>query len=235
MKKMISLALTLLAASMLHGADIYLAGDSTMCDYDARRAPQQGWGHELPSLCKDGVKVVNMAAGGRSVKTFRAEERWSKLLESLKEGDYVVIQFGHNDSNKKDPKRYANHNSEFRELLKVCVEEVRSKKANPILVTPTCRWSFTEDNTKISNGTPSAYSRGVRAVAEAEKTPLVDLNQIGVAKLLAEGPEATKRYYMVSTGKKDNLHLAADGAKAYAAWFVESAKEQKLPIAELFQ
>lgn len=217
------------------GADIYMAGDSTMCNYDAKRAPLQGWGHELPALVKEGVKVVNMAVGGRSVKSFRNEGRWGKLLENVKEGDYVVIQFGHNDANKKDETRYANQNGEFRELLKTCVAEVREKKANPILVTVTCRWAFTDDNTKISNGTPGAYAAAVRAVGEVEKAPVIDLNTIGKQKLLAAGPEESKKYYMVATGKKDNLHLTEDGAKAYAEWFVEDTKVQSLPIAELFK
>ncbi len=231
-----ALCMTLLGLGLLaNGADIYLAGDSTMCNYGSKQAPQQGWGHELPALVNAGTKVVNLAVGGRSVKSFRSEGRWEKLLENVKEGDYVVIQFGHNDSNKKDQNRYARHNGEFRELLKTCIAEVREKKANPVLATVTCRWAFTDDNTKISNGTPGAYAAAARAVAEAEKVPVIDLNTIGRTKLLEAGPEETKKYYMVATGKKDNLHLTEDGAKAYAGWFVEAAKAQNLPIAELFK
>ncbi len=235
MKKIMCLTVLTLISAIVCGADIYMAGDSIMCNYSEKQAPLQGWGHELPALVKDDVKVVNLAVGGRSVKSFREEQRWEKLLEAVKEGDFVVIQFGHNDSNKKDPKRYANHNNEFRELLKTCVQEVREKKANPILATPSCRWAFTEENTKISNGTPSAYSRAVIAVGETEKVPVINLNGIGVKKLLELGPEESKKFYMVATGKKDNLHLTTDGAKAYAEWFVEDAKAQKLPIAELFK
>ncbi len=235
MKKIIAVMVLALAGVLVNGADIYLAGDSTMSNYVERQAPQQGWGHELQAFCIDGVKVVNMAAGGRSVKSFREEQRWEKLLENLKEGDYVIIQFGINDGNKKDPKRYANFRSEFQDLLKTCIGEVREKKANPVLATPTCRWAFTEDNTKISNGSHSAYAGAIRTVGEAEKVPVIDLNSIGVKKLLAQGPDETKKYYMVATGKKDNLHLTTDGAKAYAEWFVESVKEQKLPLAELLK
>ena len=86
-------ALPLLAAA----ADLFLAGDSTMCDYDpAVRAPQMGWGTALASLVKPGVKVSNLAVGGKSSKSFLTEKRWDRILSSAKPGDFVIIQFGHN-------------------------------------------------------------------------------------------------------------------------------------------
>lgn len=216
------------------GADIYLAGDSTMCHYHEKQAPQQGWGNELQDLCKDGTNVFNHAIGGRSVKSFRNEKRWEKLVEELKEGDFVIIQFGHNDGNKNSEDRYANHRSEFRELLKACVDEVRAKKAYPILVGPTARWAFRDDDKNIHLGTIGAYAFAVKEVAEAEKAPFVDMTGIAVKKMLEMGPDESKKYYM-SICKNDNLHLSTDGAKVYAKWFVEDVQRQKLPLARQFK
>ncbi|MBS1368455.1 MAG: rhamnogalacturonan acetylesterase [Lentisphaeria bacterium] len=236
MKAIFAAAALLFGGLVLNAADIYLAGDSTMCDWGAKYAPQQGWGHRLPEFCADGVNVVNFAQGGRSVKSFRADKgRWEALLGKLKEGDFVIIQFGINDSNKKDKSRYANHRSEFKELLTDCVREVREKNAVPVLATPIVRWAFKEDGKSLYNGTHGAYSSAMREVARTESVSLVDLNAIGQKELLAQGPEATRGFYMVSTGKKDNLHLTGDGAKAYAEWFVKSAKEQKLPLEKCFR
>lgn len=223
-----------LAGDSVSGTDIYLAGDSTMCNYGPKQAPQQGWGHALPGLCVEGVKVHNKAIGGRSVKSFRNEKRWEKLLEQVREGDYVVIQFGHNDSNKKSEDRYTDHRTTFRELLTLCVREVREKQANPILVSTTARWAYKDEDKSISNGTLGAYAQATVAIAEQENVPLVDLNAIAVKKLVELGREETKKYYMVEQ-KNDTCHLTEDGAEAYARWFVEDVMKQKLPVAELFK
>ncbi len=216
------------------GADIYLAGDSTMCNYHERQAPQQGWGWALPESCADGVKVFNQAIGGRSVKSFRGEQRWQRLLADVKEGDYVLIQFGHNDANRQREERYADHRTTYPELLTLYVKEVREKKAHPVLVSTTARWAYTADNKDIGNGTLNAYARAMEGVAKAEAVPFVDLNAVAVKKLIELGPDETKKYYMVETAN-DTCHLTDVGARAYAAWFVEAVKAQKLPLAELFK
>lgn len=228
------MAAVMLLAGSAWGADVHLAGDSILCDYAPNYAPQQGWGQPLSAWAMEGVKVHNHAKGGHALKTFRADGHWDKLLEGLKEGDYVVLAFGHNDANKSRPERYANHRGEFGELLKAHIAEVRARGAHPILTTPTPRWAFTDDRTGLYNGTAYAYSDAVRATGKETDTPVVDLNGIGARELIAQGPDATRAFYMVATGKNDNLHLTKVGAAAYARWFVEALGEQASPMAALF-
>ena len=97
---------------------IWLIGDSTVCNYSKSRYPQTGWGQMLPQYCKSDVKVDNHAVGGRSTKSFIAEKRWDKVMAGLKKGDFLMIQFGHNDQKKKKPKVYAPSDSLYQTLLK---------------------------------------------------------------------------------------------------------------------
>ena len=100
MSKMTVLA-SIAIAAFVANADIYMAGDSTMCNYNpAKQYPQQGWGQALALYMKDSSKLHNWAVGGRSAKSFKAEGRWQKIVDSLKPGDWVVAAFGHNDANK---------------------------------------------------------------------------------------------------------------------------------------
>ena len=88
-------------------ADIYMAGDSTMCNYPSRAYPQQGWGQALALYMKDPSILHNWAIGGRSVRSFKNEGRWEKIVAALKPGDYVIIAFGHNDANKSKKECYS--------------------------------------------------------------------------------------------------------------------------------
>lgn len=205
-----------------------------MCNYRSKYAPQQGWGHELQQLCKPGVKVTNLACGGRSVKTFRKEGRWERLLGMAKEGDYVIIQFGHNDSNFRRPKRYADVKKVFPELMTKCVEEAKAKKLHPILVSTTCWWAFDKNGKKGSSKTLQAYADAAKNVAKATDVPYVDLYNFSIGKMQELGPEATKKNHMVAVGK-DKLHLTEDGARAYAKWFVEAVQKDQLPLAKMFK
>ena len=108
-----------LAVSVLGAAElptIYLAGDSTVCDYKPEQAPMTGWGQALRDFCKPGITVRNLAVGGRSTKSFQDEGRWKKLLAQLKPGDFVLIQFGHNDQKKDRPALYAEYPEVVREV-----------------------------------------------------------------------------------------------------------------------
>ena len=88
-------------AASVASADIYMAGDSTMCNYNpAKQYPQQGWGQALALFMKDPSRLHNKAVGGRSAKSFMAEGRWQSIVDALKPGDWVIIAFGHNDADK---------------------------------------------------------------------------------------------------------------------------------------
>ena len=143
MKQMLSV----LAGALLlplTAVDIYLAGDSTMADYPAEHAPQTGWGQALKLYAKPGVKVHNFARGGRSSKSFRSEGRWATLLNQVSPGDYVFIQFAHNDAHQgeKNAYRHSDPETEYPENLRQYIRDVRAKKATPIICTPIVFMSY---------------------------------------------------------------------------------------------
>ncbi len=230
-------------ASVLQAeSKIWLIGDSTVASYGKNLYPLAGWGQAMQEYCKPGVKVMNHAKSGRSTKSFIDEKRWDKVMKGLGKGDYLFIQFGHNDEKIKDPTRYTKPESTFREYLKRYIADCRSKGATPILVTPICRRKFAKDG-KLSK-THGKYPDAVRIVAKEEKVPLVDLNAISFRKFQEIGPEKTKeifnylpkgKYKAWPDGRVDNTHFKISGAKIIAGWVVEDAEKQKLPVAQLFK
>lgn len=220
---------------------IWLIGDSTVQTYGKSRFPLTGWGQVLNENCKSGVTVINRAMGGRSTKSFVAEKRWEKVMKELKKGDYVFIQFGHNDQKKKQEKLYTDPDTTYREFLKKFIDEARSKQATPILVTPVCRRYFR--NGKLVN-TLGKYPAAMKIVAKETKTPVIDLNQISFVEFDKLGPEGTKKVFLqvppnkypqYPKGKKDNSHFCQDGARLLAGWIVDDAKKRNLEVSKLFK
>src|SRR6476646_11702879 len=114
---------------------VYLIGDSTMCTYEPSRAPLTGWGMPFVNFFDSTVEIINRARGGRSTRTFISENRWQPIADSLLEGDYVLIQFGHNDEAKEEKykDRYTSP-ADYRTNLLRFIAETRRKKANPVLI-----------------------------------------------------------------------------------------------------
>src|SRR5215831_16587371 len=171
MKILISIFATAAFVGLLSAAQapsaprIHLAGDSTMADKPTDPPnPEHGWGQLLPKFFKDPGMIVNHAANGRSTRSFITEGRWQKLLDALQPGDWVIIQFAHNDE-----KIFPDARGEFQENLRRFVADVRAKKANPILATPCARRSF-DDSGKLVE-THGDYPDAVRAVAQETRTP----------------------------------------------------------------
>jgi lysophospholipase L1-like esterase len=199
---------------------IFMAGDSTMANKPLNPSqPERGWGQILPLYLKEGVRVENFAVNGRSSKSFRDEGRWQPILDQLRAGDYVIIQFGHNDEKKEDPKRYTEPFGSFKQNLERYVREVRDRRAIPILATPVVRRAFT-NQTELRD-THGAYTTAVRQVAAAEKVPLLDLQKDTAALVQRLGPELSKKMYMwidpreyatLPEGRKDDTHFNAYGA-----------------------
>ncbi len=221
---------------------IWLIGDSTVASYSQKRYPQAGWGQALQEYCKPGVKVVNRAIPGFSTKSYYDNSPWSRIMQGIGKGDYLFIQFGHNDQKIRNPKKYTNPDSTYRDYLKKFISESRSKGAIPILVTPICRRKFTKAG-KLRK-TLGKYPDAVRIVAKEEKVPLVDLNAISFKKFQEIGPEKTKeifnylpkgKYKAWPDGRVDDTHFKLPGAKIIAGWVVENSEKQKLPVAELFK
>ena len=124
---------------------LFLIGDSTMANKDKPdKNPEHGWGQVLPQFLTTEIELQNHAMNGRSSKSFRTEGRWDKVEKQLKKGDFVVIQFGHNDQKVKDSTKFTNPYTQYRANLERYVNETRAKGATPILMTSIVRRDFTE-------------------------------------------------------------------------------------------
>src|ERR1017187_5298120 len=157
------------------GFTIFLVGDSTMADKPLIPAnPERGWGQMLPMYFKDGVRIENHAVNGRSSKSFLDEGRWEPVLNQLKPGDYVIIEFGHNDKKKNAPKRYTEPFGGFKTDLAMFVSETRAHRATPILATPVARRKF-DDNGGLVD-THGDYVKAVRQVAQEQRALLLEMN-----------------------------------------------------------
>jgi lysophospholipase L1-like esterase len=208
---------------------LFLIGDSTMANKPLVPAqPERGWGQILPVYFQTPVQVENLAMNGRSSKSFRDEGRWEPVLDHLRPGDYVIIQFGHNDEKKEDPKRYTEPFGSFKQNLERYVRETREKQGHPILATPIVRRAFT--NTAGLIDTHGDYVKAVRQVAAEQQVPLLDLERLSAELLRKLGPEQSKKLYMwiepgefnsLPKGRQDNTHLNAFGASRICDLAVE--------------
>jgi len=219
---------------------LHLVGDSTMADKPVDKPnPERGWGQLFPTLVKEPARVVNHAVNGRSTKSFRAEGRWENVLSQLAAGDYVLIEFGHNDEKKEDPKRYAAADTDFKENLRRFIREVRAKGATPILATPVNRRKF-DDNGHLTD-THGAYPDAMRVVAVEEKVPLIDLHALTRPLLEKLGPENSKslfvwvkpgEYASIPNGREDDTHFNEKGALEISQLVANEIRAQKLPLAD---
>lgn len=200
---------------------IFMAGDSTMAIKSTNNYPETGWGMPFVYFWDSTVQVVNLAKNGRSTRTFITEGLWKKITDEAAPGDYVFIQFGHNDE--VPTKKSATTPTEFRSNLEKFISEARDKKAIPILITPVARRKF--DSTGKIEGTHNEYSQIVRNVAKAEKVTLIDLD-IQSQKLLQDiGDKHSKMLFMhlapgehpnYPKGKVDDTHFNELGARLVA-------------------
>jgi lysophospholipase L1-like esterase len=193
--------------------------------------PERGWGQLLPLYFQDGIRIENLAVNGRSSKSFRDEGRWQNLLDRLRPGDYVIIQFGHNDEKKEDSSRYTEAFGSFKQNLERYVHEVRQKEGKPILATPVVRRAFT-NQTELQD-THGDYSTAVRRVATQQNVPLLDLQKVTADLVQKLGPELSKKLYLwveptefasVPDGKQDNTHFNAYGASRVCDLAIEQMK-----------
>lgn len=198
---------------------IFMAGDSTMADKPYRDGnPEKGWGHVFPLYFKEGVKIENHARNGRSTKTFIDEGRWDSIVGKLSAGDYVIIEFGHNDSKESEPKRYAEANTDYADNLRRFVNDVREKGANPILATPVVRRHFENGELIETHGD---YPKAVKLVAEEMNVTLFDIHASTRELVSRYGDELSKRLYLhidtieypnMNKNRADDTHLSAYGA-----------------------
>ena len=225
-------------APLLAAPHVFMIGDSTMANKPLD-LPERGWGMALGAFFQDAGMVQNHAVNGRSTKSFIDEGRWDKVVAELKAGDFVIIQFAHNDEKKEDPTRYADPGTSFRDNLRRFIRETRAHGATPILATPVCRRKFDAAGKLVP--THGAYPDATRAVAREEKVPLLDLERATAKWLESAGDEPSKKFFMwiepgahpkIPDGRKDDTHFVEAGATAVAGLAVARIREQKLPLAK---
>lgn len=201
---------------------IFMAGDSTMSIKEKKVYPEAGWGMPFAHFWDSSVTVVNRAKNGRSTKTFINEGLWKSIMDEANEGDYVIIQFGHNDEAKDKGERYATPDT-FKMNLTRFLKETRSKKATPILLTPVSRRKFDKEGNAIE--THKEYSALTKEVANDQNVLFIDLDEKSRALYQQFGEENSKLLFLqllpgehpnYPDGKVDNTHFNELGARLIA-------------------
>jgi lysophospholipase L1-like esterase len=234
-----ALMFAIIGATTQEPITLFLAGDSTMAEKLSDKRPETGWGEILQaSFDPAKVKVENHAKNGRSTRTFISEGLWQGIVERIKPSDYVFIQFGHNDESKEKTDRYTPPEDYRNNLLKM-VGDVRGKGGLPVLLTPVMRRKFRNGALVDTHG---EYPDIVRAVALAEKVPLIDMHQRSAAVLSAMGDSASRSLFLqlkpgenpnYPNGIEDNTHFNPNGAQAMAKLAVDGIRDLRIGLSSL--
>jgi len=214
---------------------IHLMGDSTMAEKDLPKAGEErGWGMMFQNfLDQEQVRVINYAQNGRSTKSFIDLGLWDKVYAAVQPGDYVFIQFGHNDSKADDPARYAAPWGAYQDNLRLFIDGVREKGGTPVLLTPVARRWFKEGG--LDRNCHTDYPAAMKAVASEKGVTLLDVTTPTLDWLEALGDEPSKAYFMISTGKNDNTHLVPAGARKVTEIICGLVKDQIPQLAQYLQ
>lgn len=232
---------------------VYMIGDSTMANKSLDAGNQErGWGHVLGGYFTEDVRVENHAVNGRSSKSFIDEGRWDAVVNKIRPGDYVFIQFGHNDE-KADPKRHTDPGTTFDENLRKFVRETRAKGGIPVLFNSIVRRNFganpqavaaddvrSEQSDDIVEGdtlvdTHGKYLDSPRNVAREMGVTFIDLNKATKDLVESMGVEGSKELFMwipkgvspaCPKGRQDNTHLNVYGARKVAKLAVQAIEKQ---------
>ena len=208
---------------------VFLCGNSTVVDQD--NEPWASWGQMIPYFFDTNVCIANYAESGESANTFIAAGRLKKALSQMKKGDYLFMEFGHNDQKQKGPGKGAYYS--FMTSLKTFIDEARLRGAHPVLVTLTQRRSFDPDG--HIRDTHEDYPEAMRWLAEKENVPLIDLNEMTRTLYEAMGVEPSKRAFVhypagsypgQTQDFADNTHFNPYGAYEIARCIVEGLKTQ---------
>ena len=211
---------------------VYCIGDSTMANKkDPDKNPEHGWAQVLQPFFKDNIVIENKAVNGRSTKSFINENRWDSICRKLKKGDYVLIEFGHNDEKIEDPDRYTNPHTSYRYNLIRFIKDTRDKGAFPIVLTSIARRNFNEKGVLVP--THGDYPLETRLVAKEYKVPFIDLEYHTELLEQSYGPEKSKQLHLhfkagenpyYKEDKKDDTHLSLKGATEIAQIVINQIK-----------
>lgn len=217
---------------------IWLCGDSTMSIKEKKAFPETGWGMPFVHFWDSTVTIVNKAKNGRSTKTFISEKLWQSVIENVSEGDYIFIQFGHNDEAKDKGERYASPDT-FRMNLTRFITEAKTKNAIPVLFTPVSRRRFDKEGVALE--THIEYSTYVKEVAEKEKVLCIDLDTKSRELYQQFGKENSKLLFLqlkpgehpnYPDGRDDNTHFNELGARLIAQIVLAEIRNLKIELGE---
>ncbi len=240
-KRIIGFLLAIISLSIVSCSKspvLYLVGDSTCATKDPKKFPETGWGQVLPEYFSPDLKIENHAQNGRSTRSFIYEGRWDSVMSKLNAGDYVVVQFGHNDGVESKHTRWCTL-EEYRYNLTKFIKEVQSKGAEIILCTSIERRKF--DSTGVLTDTHGEYPGVVRELAEEYNLTLIDMQKKSNTLINGYGEEKSKdlflhlepgEYENFPDGRTDDTHFSELGAKQMAGLFVEGIKEQNHELAK---
>ena len=212
---------------------IFWAGDSTVKSNKFVTFPQTGIGQAFDRYTNPDVVISNHAENGRSTKSFIDESRLAYIYNDISEGDFLFIQFGHNDEKINDPARYTDPHGEFIVNLGKFINVARNKKAHPVLITPVERRLF-DENGLLKPSAHEEYVKGVFEAGEKFDVPVIDLCAMSREFLSKTGDEGSKKYYMIlkeneaswrPEGQIDNTHLKYEGAMLYAGMVAKGLME----------
>jgi len=216
---------------------IFLAGDSTMAQKVPEKRPETGWGEMLGQHLKSGkVRIENRAMNGRSTKSFIGEGRWQAIIDEMKKGDYVFVQFGHNDESKDKGDRYTPP-EDYRKNLVRFISDVRAKGGFPVLLTPVMRRRFDKDGKFYD--THGEYPDIVRAVAKEQNAPLIDMHRMSETVIVKYGVDDSRKLFLqlkagenpnYPKGVDDNTHFSPLGAEEMARLVVTGIRDEKIGL-----
>lgn len=216
---------------------VYLIGDSTISVKETRAYPETGWGMPFVHFFDSSVVVDNRAKNGRSTRTFISENLWQPVADNLHKGDYVFIQFGHNDESIEKTERYTT-TEQYRINLELFIQQTRNKKAIPVLLTPVSRRRFDKNGRALE--THAGYSDVVRKIAAEQSVSCIDLDKKSQQLYQRLGQENSKLLFLqlksgehpnYPEGREDNTHFNELGARLIAQLVLEEIRNLNLELA----
>lgn len=207
---------------------IYIIGDSTAAEKTADKRPETGWGEYIADYLEGSYEIHNHAVNGRSTLSFLAEGLFDAVENQLKAGDYLIIQFGHNDQKKEDPSRYADPYGSYQDHIRHYVDRARQKGATPIILSSITRRDFIDG--QVNADILGEYPRSAMRLASELDLAHADIFKKTQAYISQLGEDESKSLYLhleagahpnYPDGISDNTHLNVNGAKKIAELIAE--------------
>jgi lysophospholipase L1-like esterase len=221
---------------------IYIAGDSTAAIKLPEKRPETGWGEAFQSYFKENVKIENRAINGRSTKSFINEGHLASIEKSIQPGDYLIIQFGHNDQKLEEPERGTQPYGDYQDNLFQFIQVAYQKNAYPLLLTSVTRRKFEDDSIDIMS--VGDYPHAMIQFALKNHVSFLDIHTITTEFMGKIGNEKSKKYYLhlppgqsknYPEGITDNTHFNEVGAKKVAQLIIEAIQQSDLPLRNLLK